>query len=207
MSEAWFVVAIFLFAFVLWVSTGGPSRPISFSGPFITPITDVGDTQEAYGDMGSWGVDDSSPNSSFWSTRTFFGRFEGTLNEDNDIGAAPPVGRVLIAEGASDPTESDVTREQITIRAEGGAVDITGWRLVSSRGDEAVIPRAANGMAILLQAGDEAVVTTGSSSRGNARDGVLWRIFLGQRRELWRNNSDTIELIDRTGRTVDIYSY
>ena len=209
MSDAWLVIAIFVFAFVLWVSTGGPTRPISFSGPFITPITDVGDVQEGYGGSNEWYVDDS--NASFWSTRTIFGRFEGVLDDDSDIGASPETtGRVSIVGGDSNLTTSDARRERIVLRARSGTATITGWQLVSRRTNaRAVIPLSDAGRAIVLESGDEAVITTGASSEVDRaeRQGGTWRIYLGQDDDLWRNSSDTIELIDAIGRVVDTYTY
>lgn len=209
MSDAWLIIAIFVFAFVLWVSTGGPTRPISFSGPFITPITDVGDVQEGYGGSNEWYVDDS--NASFWSTRTIFGRFEGVLDDDGDIGASQKTtSRVSIVGGDSNPTASDVRRERIILRARGGTANISGWRLVSTRSEaSATIPRSDEGDDIVLSSGEEAVITTGASSKIDAAGRVngTWRIYLGRDDDLWRNRSDTIELIDASGRVVDTYSY
>jgi hypothetical protein len=34
-----------------------------------------------------------------------------------------------------------------------------------------------------------------------------WRVFLNRRYELWQNNRDVIRLLDKEGRTVDVWSY
>lgn len=34
-----------------------------------------------------------------------------------------------------------------------------------------------------------------------------WRLFLGSQNEIWRNSHDAIRLLDREGRTVDVYVY
>lgn len=34
-----------------------------------------------------------------------------------------------------------------------------------------------------------------------------WRLFLGGQNEIWRNSHDAIRLLDREGRTVDVYVY
>jgi hypothetical protein len=49
MSDGLFFTFVIGFFFVLWVASGGPSRPISFSGAYITPITNVNTTQTGYG--------------------------------------------------------------------------------------------------------------------------------------------------------------
>ena len=42
---------------------------------------------------------------------------------------------------------------------------------------------------------------------GNANPLPSWRIYLGQRAELWYNTHDTIRLLDAEGRVVDSFSY
>ena len=37
--------------------------------------------------------------------------------------------------------------------------------------------------------------------------GDTWRIFFGESRELWKNDTDVIRLFDKEGRTVDAWSY
>ncbi len=51
MNDGIFIIGFFLFFFVAWVASGGPSKPISFAGPFITPVTTVGTTQSGYGTL------------------------------------------------------------------------------------------------------------------------------------------------------------
>ena len=52
-SEFLFFLAMLVVFFVLWLAGGGPSKPISFAGPYITPITNVDQTQVGYGE-GGW---------------------------------------------------------------------------------------------------------------------------------------------------------
>lgn len=42
------VIACIIFLYVLWVATGGPQRPISRQGPFITPVQRSGEEQQGY---------------------------------------------------------------------------------------------------------------------------------------------------------------
>ena len=37
--------------------------------------------------------------------------------------------------------------------------------------------------------------------------GTTWRAYLNQGGELWRSGNESIRLVDRDGKTVDIYSY
>lgn len=302
MGDAWFVIAIFVFAFILWVSTGGPSNPISFAGPYITPITDVDDTQSGYGDH----IDTSrtTSRSGVWSVKSVFGRFENSLGEHEDVGVvSPSADKVRIVSGAGGPGGTTVGREYVVLRAKAD-VDITGYRLLSTKSGANVAiptgttaPRSGVMTNIVLAEGEEAVITTGSSPVGssfrenkcvgylgvtsfipplanrscpsptdelrtyngsassyeacraivgdiprceanpsvpreassecerfietrlnyqgcvdthfNDEDfrGDTWRVYLNQSRELWRSDNETIRLLDREGRTVDIYSY
>lgn len=47
-ADAFFVIACLIFIFIAWIATGGPSRPISHSGPFITPVTAPGEESQGY---------------------------------------------------------------------------------------------------------------------------------------------------------------
>ncbi|HEY0011006.1 MAG TPA: hypothetical protein VGB97_03835 [Candidatus Paceibacterota bacterium] len=308
--NAWPVIGILILIFALWVSTGGPDRPISFAGPFITPITDVKDVQVGYGE----GIDTSSgggsSGSSLWSVKSVFGRFEGAVGNNEAAGPVSPFAdKVTISSGAGGPGGSSASQEYVVLRGPSeGTVDITGWSLVSMKSGAAgtipagtIAPRAGGGAPIsnvVLSADEEAIITTGASPVGqsfrenkctayfdtgnyvpslsnhscpspdeelgdfyresassyescrrvvdtlpacetqrtapreasascesfiesrlsypgcvsghfNDEDfrGDTWRVYLGKSRELWRSDNETIKLLDREGRTVDIYSY
>lgn len=180
-SDGLFFLGIIAFFFILWYASGGPTKPISFAGPYITPITDVDTVQEGYGDGSSLSLsanDGSSGN--FWSDLM---NIQGTIatlqrssSEVRAYGEASPFeGQVSVTAsgvGAEDPDE-----EYVTLRASGDKpVDITGWRLVSgSSGRGARIPEGAalprSGRVndtgrIVLQPGEQAIVVTGESPTG-----------------------------------------
>lgn len=173
MGDAWFVIAIFVFAFILWVSTGGPTNPISFAGPYITPITDVDDSQRAYGEH----IDTSraTSRSGVWSVKSVFGRFENSIGEHEDVGVvSPSAGKVEIASGSGGPGGTTAEREYVVLRAKTD-VDITGYRLLSSKSGANVAipsgttaPRSGVFTNIVLADGEEAVITTGSSPVGSS---------------------------------------
>jgi hypothetical protein len=48
-SPGTFIIGFFAFFFLLWLIGGGPHKPISFAGPYITPITDPNSVQTGYG--------------------------------------------------------------------------------------------------------------------------------------------------------------
>jgi hypothetical protein len=50
---------------------------------------------------------------------------------------------------------------------------------------------------------------TGSRASDSVKlnyDGA-WRAFLGERDDIWQNDSDTITLLDENGKVVDQYRY
>jgi hypothetical protein len=179
MGQAWFVIAIFVFAFILWVSTGGPTKPISFAGPYITPITDVDDVQGGYGediDIGTSNENNDS-GSRIWSVKSVVGRFENRLGSGASVGpVSPSADRVRIASGAGGPSGSDAKSEYIVLRAtDEGTVDVTGWRIVSEKsGASVTIPQAERVarsgalVNVVLNEGDEVIVTTGGSPSGTS---------------------------------------
>ena len=291
-SDVVFFLAVLLLFFGAWLYSGGPSRPISFAGPYITPITDVDIEQHGYGDDGS-----------IWGEITNLGNGFTGLQGVSD--PSPLQGEVRVSgtnAGSDDPDE-----EYVTIQNAGTApVDITGWRLVSgATGKSARIPEGAqvprSGRVnptdrIVLQPGDTALIVTGESPLGvsfkenlctgylarnqdyrpslprqcplaseefdryytgnELRDdtcyyrmqstascttpsrsgvssrcedlideyltyngcvehhradanfaGTTWRIYLDERRELWKVTRDSVKLLDASGKTVDLYTY
>lgn len=47
-ADALFVILCIVLLYVAWVATGGPSRPISRAGPYITPVTRPGEESQGY---------------------------------------------------------------------------------------------------------------------------------------------------------------
>lgn len=304
-GDGLFFIGIIIFIFIVWVATGGPSRPISFAGPYITPITDVGTVQQGYGDTGT------ANSRSVWAEITDID--EGLANLQRGASdlraygvASPYEGSVQIV-GYGGASATDPDEEYITLSVSGDeSVLISGWSLVSSAsgygaripgGSE--LPRAGsiNELGpIILAPGEEAIVVSGSSPIGisfkenmctgyfaerqtfvpslgmrcpTAYDefdryypgneladdscyarmretntcevpstsrvsnecralidqylhyngcvathryearfaGDTWRVYLGERRELWKQSRDAIKLLDAEGRTVDLYTY
>jgi hypothetical protein len=177
MGDGLLILAGIVFLFIVWVWTGGPSRPISFAGPFITPITTTGDVQTGYGeDIGTPEVGTSG--GSYWSLKSVLGSYENSAPG----GSAPAgnrstfSGRVTITSGISGPSLADEDREYVSLRNASGSgmVDISGWTITGKNGS-AYIPRAAEIARyegggslkdIVLESGGEAVIYTGKSPAG-----------------------------------------
>jgi hypothetical protein len=173
MSDGIFFLGVLAFFFILWFATGGPTKPISFAGPYITPITDVDTIQQGYGDTPA--ADFRSR--SIWSD-IMSGNFSGGSNL-NMVGVPSPLkGAVEVASVAGVASE-DADEEYVVLRAVGDtSVDITGWSLVSGASGRSVripegasLPRSGRVNAtgrIVLNPGDEAIVVTGESPIGTS---------------------------------------
>lgn len=181
-----FFLGVLAFFFILWFATGGPTRPISFAGPYITPITDVDTVQEGYGDTTA--VDYRSD--SVWSD-IVGGSFSGGANLGGVSNPSPYQGQVRVS-GTSGTGSEDPDLEYVTLRAAGKAsVDITGWRLVSGasgRGaripEGALLPRSGrvnDTGRIILNPGDEAIVVTGEAPTGvSFKENMCTGYFMGR---------------------------
>jgi hypothetical protein len=118
---------------ILWVATGGPSRPISHAGPFLTAPTvpgvnlrtgqtTSGGESQGYGSSGS-----SQPQSqNLWDIFfTNHGGVSSGAQGDSRYSSA-------VSLEASQTSESDPAHEYITLRISGNATSsftISGWTL------------------------------------------------------------------------------
>ena len=290
-----YFLGILMVLFAVWVYSGGPDRQISFTGPFLKPISSTATTAEAYGNpnqyqplqIGSW-----SPFGSSGNTRK----------------NSPYAGLVTFSKDTTGVTQSDEHKEYVVLFVSTSAkepISTNGWRLVSTQtGASASFPQGTelprsgkvNALSsITLRPGDQATVVTGRSpvgvsfrenmctgyfaehqtfypslslacpsayqeltrfsdsddeacqtyvrsfgqcrsattSSGSASNSCesfvddylnysgcadahnrdqgfyapAWRIYLGERDELWNKRSDTILLLDASGNTIDALSY
>lgn len=168
MNDLILVIGGLVFLFILWVYTGGPNRPISFAGPYLTPITTTGDESEAYGTTdGFW----ESYRSMLRNTTSG----EGTSGGSSWWGGSRESGMSVSLSGG-DPSATDPEEEYLIIQNNSSSpVSITGWRLESEKsgasatiGDGERIARESGRSNIVLVAGEQAIVTTGDApSRGS----------------------------------------
>lgn len=170
-NDAFLFLGIMIFLFVLWVYTGGPTKPISFAGPYITPVTNVGGVSEGYGGSKSANDFNASTGGSFWGSVGFG---SGSSSDIPAANRSPYAGKVGISGGNTSAT--DPHQEYLVLRSETNAdVSITGWQVVSTKtGTRATIPEGLevaeynNSAPIVLNSGDMAYVTTGSSPNGDS---------------------------------------
>jgi hypothetical protein len=220
-----------IFFFILWVVSGGPTKPISFAGPFITPITNVGQTQSAYG-----------PQVALGGTLSAGGVSVGVEEKKTS-----PYANEVFLNHSINQLNSNPNYEYLSLQVSGSnkqSVPISGWKLVSkTTGESAVIPQGVPLLTlgtvtlqpILLNPGATATITTGLSPvnvsyaenacinllsdqqnymgcvTGRRNDpnfiGNSWRIYLNKKVQIWKSSGDTIELLDSGGKVVDSYSY
>ncbi len=181
--DAWFFVGVFVFIFLLWIATGGPTHPISFTGPALqAPQQLGGGTYLSFPRaLGIGGSDVSLPGSS-----TGGGGYSASSNEPLpslsgvDYGEPSPYrGIVSLSHGVSGAGSTDPRAESLQLSVVSGAdvpVDISGWTLESeATGNAAVIPKGTEtptsgvvnaAQDIVLTPGMQAIIISGQSPIG-----------------------------------------
>ncbi len=203
MNDAFLLGGILLFIFVLWLYSGGPNHPIAFSGPYLTPITNVDQESTGYGPSANDYISSGSGSVA--------NRPQSANTQTIDSARSPFADRVRL-EGGTPQASNE--RDEYLIISTSDDVTITGWRLVSASGNTTVrIPDGNRGSSdskrsIALQPGDEAFISTGSRRAGDntytSRD--RWYVYLDKSDDIWER-SDTITLLDSNGKVVDQYRY
>jgi len=181
-SDLFLFFGILIFIFVVWIATGGPSRPISFSGPYITPITTTGGSATGYSLRGAT----STPASTRQTQSNLRQVEQNVIDLQKSLAQAahfgtPSVykGLVTIRHSVSSLRTSDADKEYVSISVSSRAttgIDITGWRLASEAAGHSIripegvgLPRSAivnQTSAIVLSAGQTAIIVTGDSPVG-----------------------------------------
>jgi hypothetical protein len=185
--DAWFILGLFVFIFLIWIATGGPLHPLSFAGPTLSqpdvlgggtylsfpraPFGIGGNTVSLPGSSGDTGVG-SSNNTSNPSLPTLVG---GTA-----FGTASLYrGKVTLTHYISGAGSSDPNNEYTELRVSSSAgvpVNISGWTLVSeSSGAANTIPLGTEtptsgtvnaAQNIILEPGESALIISGRSPIG-----------------------------------------
>ncbi|MBP9817080.1 MAG: hypothetical protein KBD05_03575 [Candidatus Pacebacteria bacterium] len=298
-SNAVFFLGVLIFIFVLWAITGGPSKPFSFAGPYLKPISGPGQVAEPY-DLKA-----GTSSTSGGSFGSFFD-LEAQIDDLSSFGEASEYrGLVSISRNPSGPRNTSAKQEYLSLSVSRRASDpitFSGWKLESASTDTTVtIPQGVevphsgkvNTLSTIeLSPGDTVIVTSGRSPIGvsfrenictgylsefqefspgleqdcpsaqseirdaggddeciqfgytvprcsvvsrapsslsNSCENILgdlnynscaarhmdepsfmgdtWRVFLGKSGELWRENHETIRLLDAEGKTVDVLAY
>ncbi len=177
--------------FFIWILIGGPTRPISFSGPTLALPDQLGGgtylslpsapfsignasvNLPSIGESGSGYGIGSGSNASIPSSSSLDGVSFGT--------PSPYRGVVMLSRSVSGAGSTNPNYESVTISVPSGAdtpVDITGWTLESgATGNAAVIPTGAalplsgivnSASDIVLEPGQQAVILSGQSPIGTS---------------------------------------
>ncbi len=185
MNGGFFLLGIIVLFFALWLVGGGPDRPISFAGPYLTPIETTGDTADAYGGARTPGrpgllgdlLGDRGTSIASGETSTYRSSISLSQNTRGATGESPE-------------------EEYIVIRASAGTsegVRISGWKLVSAvSGASLTIPEGVatlrtgsvnQASAVVLMPNEEAIIVTGRSPVGASFKETLCTGYLEQYQE------------------------
>jgi hypothetical protein len=177
--DAWFFIGIFVFIFLIWAATGGPTRPLSFAGPTLAQPQELGGgtyLQLPRAPFSIGGTNIVLPGSSGGGSEYGPSSLYGVA-----FGASSPYREsVRINHYVSNASSTDPRAEyiEIVVAQNASAVDITGWTLRSEATHRyGIVP---NGIAlpilnvinprqnIVLQPGQNAIIASGKSPIGSS---------------------------------------
>jgi hypothetical protein len=185
--DAWFFIGVFVFIFIVWVATGGPTHPISFAGPYLSqpaPLgsgTYIGFPHAPFG-LGSTNVQLPNPDTGSTYSPDTGSNSSGNPGPLGNVSFGPPSsyrGSVTMSHYVSGAGSSNPDNEYVTISLSSSAsapVTLTGWSLESdATGNANVIPAGTEVplsgtiealQTIVLKPGDTAIVASGRSPIG-----------------------------------------
>ena len=210
-GEGFLFLGILVFLFIVWVYSGGPHHPISFAGPYITPLTNVGQVSSGYGSSTYTGISvhgtAGGASASYQSGNTQpvsegqlqsyeaqIAQLQKKVNQERLYGTPSPFqSSVTLSSGNLYATDPDQQYVSISYQNYSGApITISGWKLSSLATDKSAtipygdpLPTSASAQArtpIILQPGDQAIITTGTSPLGASFKENECTGYLGQNR-------------------------
>ncbi len=138
--------------FALWLVGGGPHRAISFSGPYITPITDIGDTQSGYGPQINPDVNVSLPGG---ASARVTSKAAPASDKKSSYAASISIARSSVA---SDQNPNHTYIELLLTNHSDSAVTLSNWKLVSTPGTFGIRNGSTN--SVTLAAHQSALIVT-----------------------------------------------
>lgn len=186
-----FIIGVFVFIFIFWVLSDGPSKPISFAGPYLHPITGPGQTAKPYG------ISNGSGISLGGSTGGDLSGLEDQIDDLSSLGEVSEYrGIVSLSRNPSGPRGTDPKTEYVGIAVSSRAknpVSITGWRLESSATKVTAtipsgveVPRSGSVhtvASIVVLPGEVAIVASGRSPIGASFHENMCTGYLGEFQE------------------------
>ncbi|MDB5195165.1 MAG: hypothetical protein JWO84_349 [Parcubacteria group bacterium] len=208
-TDGLFVIMCIVFIFAAWVATGGPSRPISQAGLFITPVTRPGEESQGYRtiipanpiDTSSYPKQIAGGGTTISSGKDFYMR---TVPQ----AGSPYADRVYLERSTVGVISGNPNQEYVTIDNSGTTtVTLSGWRLASKATGDAVT--IAN---TVLGAGQNITIVSGRAEAGQLLStgvctGGASCIFLNRNLEMYAPSGETITLTDANGKVVDSFAY
>jgi hypothetical protein len=204
-TDGLFVIICIVFIFAAWVATGGPSRPISSAGLFITPVTRSGEESQGYRliapanpiDTNSYPKQVAGGGTTISSGADLYTR--------NGSSSTSPVylDRSTIGPGSGNPNQEYVT----VVNGGTSTVTLSGWQLVSkATGSSIIIP------SFVLASGKKETIVSGRQAADQLlKTGICTGssecIFLNRNLELYASSRETITLMNASGAVVDSFSY
>jgi len=184
--DAWFFIGVFVFIFLIWIATGGPSHPISFAGPFLSEPSPLGSGSYIGLPRAPFGIGNS--DTELINPSNGLGGSSYSSNPNNGLGAlddvalgtpSPYYGEVYLSHYVSGAGSSNPNNEYVEISLSSSAkapVTISGFALESAAtGNTVIIPKGTEVpmsgtiqalQPIILQPGDTAIVDSGESPIG-----------------------------------------
>lgn len=182
--DAWFFIGVFVFIFLVWIATGGPLHPISFTGPTLAQPEELGGGTYLHFPRSAFSIGNteiSLPGSSGGSVKsggsttpppTLVGGT--TYGESSIYRGAVTMSHYVSGAGSADPKNEYI---EISVAHDAGIpVNLTGWTLSSeATGNAALIPKGtetpSSGLInaaqdIVLSPGERALIISGQSPIG-----------------------------------------
>jgi hypothetical protein len=192
LHDSWFFIGVFIFIFLVWIITGGPMHPISFSGPTLASPQELGGgsylsfPRAAFGIGGGTNVSlpGSSSGGGALDGASLISGGSGQANTPTLIGGATfgnpsPYRNVISLSHSVSGAGSTAGTEYLTLSVADGAgvpVDISGWTIESeATGNAMTIPQGtelpSSGIVnaaqdIVLTPGEHAYLISGRSPIG-----------------------------------------
>lgn len=182
-NDAWFFIGVFVFIFIIWIATGGPTHPLAFSGPMLSAPYPLGSGTYLSLPRAPFSIGNSNVSLPGSSNGASVSNNSGTpVSSLGGVAFGSPSiyrGLVTLNHYVSGANSSDPGNEYVELSVAQNAgvpVDLTGWTLLSeATGAAAVIPKGTevptSGIVndvqdIVLTPGENAILVSGQSPIG-----------------------------------------
>ncbi len=194
MEDGFFIIGVFAFMFVLWIVTGGPTRPLSLAGPVLYTTISSGGTARYTGATiprsGYFYSSNGKHTTQYENNKQIAQKIYQINQQVNQLSngvsnavlfgtPSPYRGEVFLNNSVWGAGSSNPSKEYLILRVSSDAprpVNISGWHLESATtGKEMTIPKGTevpnSGVInavqpIIISPGDKAIISSGQSPIG-----------------------------------------